>query len=33
MPRSIASFSNDTVKRIRSLRDKIARREEGLFLA
>lgn len=33
MPRSIASFSNDTVKLIRSLRDKKARRETGLFLA
>ena len=33
MPRQIASFSNETVKRIRSLRDKKARREEGLFLA
>jgi TrmH family RNA methyltransferase len=33
MPRQIASFSNETVKRIRSLRDKKHRREEGLFLA
>ena len=33
MPREITSFSNDTVKRLRSLRDKRARREEGLFLA
>ncbi len=33
MPRHITSFSNDTVKRLRSLRDKKARREEGLFLA
>ena len=33
MPRQIASFSNETVKRLRSLRDKKARREEGLFLA
>ena len=33
MPREITSFSNDTVKLIRSLRDKKARREEGLFLA
>jgi TrmH family RNA methyltransferase len=33
MPREITSFSNDTVKRLRSLRDKKARREEGLFLA
>ena len=33
MPRLITSFSNDTVKRLRSLRDKKARRAEGLFLA
>ena len=33
MPRTITSFSNETVKRIRSLRDKKARREEGLFLS
>jgi TrmH family RNA methyltransferase len=33
LPRQITSFSNDTVKRLRSLRDKKARREEGLFLA
>jgi len=33
MPREITSFSNDTVKRLRSLRDKKARREDGLFLA
>src|SRR4028118_878997 len=33
MPRPITSFSNDTVKRLRSLRDKKARRLEGLFLA
>ena len=33
MPREISSFSNDTVKRLRSLRDKKARRGEGLFLA
>ncbi len=33
MPREITSFSNDTVKLLRSLRDKKARREEGLFLA
>jgi RNA methyltransferase, TrmH family len=33
MPREISSFSNETVKRLRSLRDKKARREEGLFLA
>ena len=33
MARSITSFSNATVKRLRSLRDKKARRSEGLFLA
>ena len=33
MPRQITSFSNETVKRIRALRDKKARREQGLFLA
>jgi len=33
MPRHITSFSNATVKRLRSLRDKKARREQGLFLA
>jgi len=33
MPRQIISFSNETVKRLRSLRDKKRRREEGLFLA
>ena len=33
MPRSITSFGNDTVKLIRSLRDRKARRETGLFLA
>ena len=33
MPRQITSFSNDTVKQLRSLRDKKARREQGLFLA
>ena len=33
MPRQITSFSNETVKRLRSLRDKRHRREEGLFLA
>jgi len=33
MPRQITSFSNDTVKLLRSLRDKKARRETGLFLA
>ncbi|MCM8556988.1 TrmH family RNA methyltransferase [Sphingomicrobium sediminis] len=33
MPREITSFSNATVKLIRSLRDKKARRAERLFLA
>ena len=33
MPREITAFSNATVKRLRSLRDKKARKEEGLFLA
>ena len=33
MPRQITSFSNDTVKQLKSLRDKKARREQGLFLA
>jgi TrmH family RNA methyltransferase len=33
MPRQITSFSNETVKRLRSLRDKKVRRSEGLFLA
>ncbi len=33
MPREITSLTNDTVKRLRSLRDKKARRAEGLFLA
>lgn len=33
MPREITAFSNPTVKRLRSLRDKKARKEEGLFLA
>jgi TrmH family RNA methyltransferase len=33
MPRQITSFSNDTVKRLRALRDKKARRLEGMFLA
>ncbi|MEQ7872596.1 RNA methyltransferase [Sphingomonas sp. ASV193] len=33
MPRQITGFSNDTVKRLRALRDKKARRAEGLFLA
>ena len=33
MPRHITSFSNETVKRLRSLRDKRARKADGLFLA
>jgi TrmH family RNA methyltransferase len=33
MPREVTAFSNATVKRLRSLRDKKARREEGLYLA
>jgi len=33
VPRQVTAFSNSTVKRLRSLRDKKARREEGLFLA
>ena len=33
MPRQVTAFSNTTVKRMRSLRDKKARRAEGLFLA
>ena len=33
MPREVTAFSNATVKRLRSLRDKKARRSEGLFLA
>jgi TrmH family RNA methyltransferase len=33
MPRTITAFSNATVKRLRSLRDKKHRRSEGLFLA
>ena len=33
MPREITSFSNETVKLLRSLRDKKARRTTGLFLA
>jgi TrmH family RNA methyltransferase len=33
MPREITAFSNTTVKRLRSLRDKKGRRAEGLFLA
>jgi TrmH family RNA methyltransferase len=33
MPRQVTAFSNATVKRLRSLRDKKGRREEGMFLA
>jgi TrmH family RNA methyltransferase len=33
MPRQVTAFSNTTVKRLRSLRDKKARRSEGLVLA
>jgi TrmH family RNA methyltransferase len=33
MPRQVTAFSNTTVKRLRSLRDKKHRKEEGLFLA
>jgi len=33
MPREVTAFSNATVKRLRSLRDKKARRAEGMFLA
>jgi len=33
MPRQITSFSNETVKRLRALREKKARKSEGLFLA
>jgi TrmH family RNA methyltransferase len=33
MAREVTAFSNPTVKRLRSLRDKKARKEEGLFLA
>jgi TrmH family RNA methyltransferase len=33
VPRQVTAFSNSTVKRLRSLRDKKSRREEGLFLA
>ena len=33
MPRQVTAFSNTTVKRLRSLRNKKARRTEGLFLA
>jgi len=33
MPRQVTAFSNTTVKRLRSLRDKKHRKSEGLFLA
>src|SRR3982750_4021610 len=33
MARQVTAFSNTTVKRLRSLRDKKARKSEGLFLA
>lgn len=33
MPREVTAFSNATVKLLRSLRDKKARRSQGLFLA
>jgi TrmH family RNA methyltransferase len=33
VPRQVTAFSNTTVKRLRSLRDKKHRRAEGLFLA
>src|SRR5690242_12117217 len=33
MPRQVTAFSNSTVKLLRSLRDKKARRAEGMFLA
>ena len=33
MPRSISSFSNETVKYLRALRDKKARKSQRLFLA
>jgi len=33
VPRQVTAFSNTTVKRLRALRDKKARRAEGLFLA
>ncbi|HWJ39258.1 MAG TPA: RNA methyltransferase [Sphingomicrobium sp.] len=33
MPREVTSFSNSTVKLLRSLREKKARRAEGMFLA
>lgn len=33
MPRQVTAFSNETVKRLRALRDKKERRGQGLFLA
>src|SRR6478735_7023934 len=33
MPRQVTAFSNETVKRLRSLREKKIRKAEGLFLA
>ena len=33
MPREITAFSNPLIKRVRLLRDKKHRRDEGLFLA
>ena len=33
MPRQVTAFSNETVKRLRSLREKKFRKVEGLFLA
>jgi TrmH family RNA methyltransferase len=33
MPRQVTAFSNETVKRLRSLRDKKGRRKERMFLA
>jgi TrmH family RNA methyltransferase len=33
LPREITGFSNETVKRVRALRDKKNRRREGLVLA
>lgn len=33
MPREITAFSNPLIKRVRNLRDKKHRREEGMFLA
>ena len=33
LPRQITAFSNPLIKRVRALRDKRHRREEGLFLA